>query len=449
MNHTLIADFGKVPPQSTDVEETIIGILLVSPDSINEVASDLTPEMFYKSSHQVIYREIIETFKAFNNVDIVTVSERLRASGSLDAVGGPVFLSQLTGRVMSSANIGTYALIVKEKFLLREYIRVCTEVINLSYTGDLDATSETAETGLLSIAGQIHSKMPIQLGKLIDKVLTTIQKVQAHEIKLVGLPTGFVELDRLTGGMKNGELIILAGRTSMGKSATALQVAINTAELGNPVGLFSLEMSDDSIAQRSISGVSDKTNVELMQGQCNMEDLIISTEKLINLPVFVDDSSGISLLELRAKSRRLILMHGIKLIIVDYLQLMKGEGQSREQEVAFISRGLKAIAKDLGVPVLALSQLSRKTEERADKRPQLSDLRESGAIEQDADMVMFCYRASVYGLRSVVVDGTEVDSGGIMEMMLAKNRNGAIGSFFLSHNKALSKLEDFNNEIPY
>jgi replicative DNA helicase len=449
MNHTLIADFGKLPPQSTDVEESIIGILLVSPDAINEVASDLTPEMFYKSAHQVIYREIIETFKTFNNVDIVTVSERLRASGSLESVGGPVFLAQMTNRVVSNANVNTYALIVKEKYLLREYIRVCTEVINLSYNGDLDATSETAETGLLSIAGQIHSKMPIQLGKLINNVLTTIQKVQAHEIKLVGLPTGFVEFDRLTGGMKDSELVILAGRPSMGKSATALQIAINTAELGNPVALFSLEMSDESIAQRSISGVSDKTNVELMQGHCNMDDLVVCTEKLINLPVFVDDTSGLSLLELRAKSRRLILMHGIKLIIVDYLQLMKGEGQSREQEVAFISRGLKAIAKDLNVPVLALSQLSRKSEDRADKRPQLSDLRESGAIEQDADMVMFCYRASVYGLRSVVIDGTEVDSGGVMEMMLAKNRNGAIGSFFLSHNKALSKLEDYDNKIPY
>ncbi len=440
---------GKIPPQSVDLEETVNGILLVAPEAINDIIHLLTPEMFYKASNQVIYSAIIDTFRKYNTCDLVTVTNHLRDTGKLNDVGGVMYITELTCKIVSSANIETYAIVIKQNYLLRQYIKESHEIISLAYEGDLDATIEKAETGLLRIAELIHRKEPIKLITLVDEVISNIQKIQNREISLIGVPSGFITMDRAIGGFKKGELTIIAARPSVGKTALALQVARNAAELNNGVAFFSCEMSDMALAQRALSGESDKTNVELMTGKCNIDTIIKQSEGLINLPLYIDDTSNISCMEIRAKARKLILRYGVKMVVVDYLQLMKGEGQSREQEVSSISRGLKSIAKDLDIPVIALSQINRKSEDRADKRPQLSDLRESGAIEQDADMVIFIYRPSMYGVKTVDIAGGCVNSDGLMELILAKNRNGMTGSFYMKHNTALTKIEEYNNETPY
>jgi replicative DNA helicase len=439
-----IISFGKVPPHAIDCEEAVLGTILIYPESMNDVIAILTEDMFYKDSHKTVYRNAIQVFKKFNSVDMVTLTEQLRANNELDKVGGPVFISQLTSKIISGSQIEFHAMIIKEKYLRREMIRYSSELQSKSFdeTFELSEMLEFAESNLFQITENTHKKEPVKLGRLVDWLIDKIQKIINHEIKLIGTPSGFMKMDRMTGGFKNGELIIIAGRPSMGKSALGLQIAINNAEMNIPVALFSCEMSGESLAQRSLSAVSDKTNVELMQGHCDIEKLLTDSEKLINLPVYIDDSSNISVMELRSKARKLVMKHGIKMIIVDYLQLMKGEGQSREQEVASISRGLKAIAKDMDLPVIALSQLNRQSEARSEKRPQLSDLRESGAIEQDADMVIFPYRPAYYGLRSVVVDGTEKNSNGLIELIIAKNRNGAIGSFYAIHNIAMTEIKE-------
>ncbi len=440
----IMPDLGKVPPQAIDCEEAVLGIILLYRDAIDSVMSVLTPDMFYKEAHKKIYSACINIHKHESPVDVITVTEELRNFNELESVGGPVYISKLTDRIFSESKIEHYAYIIKDKFIRRELIRHSSELQGKSYDESIDIAdlTEFAEDQLYSITDFRHIKEPTILGRFIDAVIDKIQKVINHEIKLIGIPSGLVKLDRFTGGFKDGEYVIIASRPSMGKSALALQIAINNGEQGFPIAMFSCEMSGESLAQRSISGASDKTNIELMQGRCEISDLLLKTEKLIKYPVFIDDSAGITVMEMRSKARKLKLKHDIKLIIIDYLQLMRGEGRSREEEVSGISRGLKAIAKDLNVPVIALSQLNRKSEERGEKRPQLSDLRESGSLEQDADTVIFLYRASYYGLRSVVTDEGELDSAGVMELIISKNRNGGTGSIWVKHNVSLTNIQD-------
>ena len=299
-----------------------------------------------------------------------------------------------------------------------------------------------AETSLLEISGRIFKKKAFKLGTLIDKEIDKISKIQSGEVKLIGVPSGFTLIDRTTAGFKKGELTIIAGRPSMGKTALAIQIAKNAAELGSPVAFFSLEMSDDQVAHRYISGASGKSNIELLNGKCDLQQLWASSEELINLPVFIDDTASISTIELRAKARRMIIESSIKLVIVDYLQLMSGEGDTREQEVSSISRGLKAIAKDLDIPIIALSQLNREVESRADKKPALADLRESGAIEQDADIVQFVYRPGKYGFKAYEFEGEQINTNDLLIIITGKNRNGPIGEIKLRHNPSLTRIFD-------
>lgn len=446
---TYLPDLGKLPPQAINCEEAVLGIMLIYPDAVNDVVSILTPESFYKEANKRIYSAILDVYKAYGSADIITVSQKLRANGDLDMVGGPVYLSEISGMIVSSSQLEYYATIIKQQFIRRELIRHSTELQARAYDESIELAEliEYAESDLFKISDNTRSKEPARLGKFIDSLLCKIQQIINHEIKLIGKPSGLIDLDRMTGGFKDGEFIIIGARPSVGKSATGLQIAINCGMQNIPVGIFSLEMSSESIAQRSLSGVSDKTNVQLLQGECNIDDLVRVSEGIVNLPIFIDDTSGATVMEIRSKARKLILQHGIKMIIIDYLQLMRGDGDSREQEVASVSRGLKGIAKDLNIPVIALSQLSRKVEERSDKRPLLSDLRESGAIEQDADVVIFLYRASLYGQVSVIIDGSEYDASDKLELILAKNRNGAVGSTFAKHNKALTVISDLNKPI--
>jgi len=446
--------FDKIPPQSIDFEEAVLGIILLNKEAIDDVIATLQPEMFYKDANQEIYRCAINLYKHKKPVDFLTITEELRNIGKLDLIGGVVYLAGITSKIYPISQITYYALVIKEKYIRRELIRHSSEIQNKSFDESFDFTEliEYCESDLLKITGDIYHNDPVQLGKLVDGVIDKIQKIINHEIKLIGNPTGLTKLDRMTGGLKNGEYILIAARPSIGKSALALQIALNSAEFNYPVGMFSCEMSGESIAQRAISGVSGKTNMELLRGECSVETLLMQTENLINIPVYIDDTSGITIMELRSKARKLVIKHEIKLLVVDYIQLMKGEGRSREEEVSSISRGLKSIAKDLNIPVIGLSQLNRKCEERASKRPQLSDLRESGTLEQDADIVIMLHRPAYYGFTEMETDeGIGVSSSGVMELIIAKNRNGVTGSIFLYHNDSLTKIMDDKEpeNIPY
>jgi replicative DNA helicase len=442
-----LPDLGKVPPQAIDIEEAVLAGLLVDRDAILTVIDILKPESFYKSTHQIVYQSIIDLTKKGTPADLFLVTQDLMSKKEIEIVGGVVWLTQLTTKVVSAANIEYHARIIAQKYIQREFIRISSTMMAMSFddSNDISELFEYAENELLSLTVVGQKKEAVQIGVYVDRVIELVRKIKNKEIKFVGKPSGFVEIDRKTGGLKDSELIIVAARPSIGKSAVALQIAENAATMGYPIGIFSLEMSGESLAQRIISGASGKTNVEIMEGRCDIDELYNNTERISKLPIYIDETASVVMIELRAKIRRLIMQKGIKLVIVDYLQLMTGDGQSREQEVSSISRGLKLIAKDLNIPIIALSQLSRKCEERADKRPMLSDLRDSGAIEQDADVVWFLYRPAYYGAKSVIIGSDEVDSTGIMEVIIAKNRMGMTGSFFLRHNQSLTRIEDYES----
>jgi len=449
----IVSEFGKVPPNAIDMENAVLGLILIYPDGFNEVMAILKSEMFYKEAHQKIYEACLIVFKRIGKVDLTTVTRELLDNHNIESIGGPLYITKLCASSYSIEMIEHYAIIVKQKYIAREYIRLGSEIQNMAFdeSNDISDVAEYAETNLLEISGTIHKKEPSLLGLLVDKIVEITQKLINREISLIGVPYGFTKIDRMTGGAKSGELVIIAGRPSMGKTALALQIAKNTAQLNNAVGFFSCEMSSDSLVRRYISGVSEYTNVELLNGKCNIDKIVTTTESLLKLGIYIDDTSNISLLELRAKTRKLILKHGIKAIIIDYLQLMKGDGQNREQEVASISRGLKAIAKDFDIAVIALSHINRVSEARGDKRPQLSDLRESGAIEQDADVVFLVYRPAKYGINSIISDGHDISTQGLMIVDIAKNRNGATGDYNLKTNISLTNIyeeDEFKTNIP-
>ena len=451
---TLLPDFGKVPPQANDMEEAVLGAVMIDKESIYSIADILKPESFYREGHQKIFSTMVTLFKKGYPCDMFSVSEELRANGELDTVGGPVYIAQLTGKVVSSANIEYHAHIIMQKYMQRELIRISSEIQNRAFddTYDIAELMEYAESNLMELAGITHKKRPKKLGQIISNVIEVIGKIISGEIKLIGVPSGFTTLDRATGGFKNQEFTIIACRPSVGKTALALQIAKNCALLTYPVGIFSCEMSEDELGRRTLSGESGKSNTELINGACNIEQLKHSSQRLMKLPIYIDDTSNISLVELKAKTRRLIMESGVKMIIVDYLQLMKGEGQTREQEVSFISRGLKSIAKDLNIAVIGLSQLNRGLESRGSKKPQLSDLRESGAIEQDADIVIFPYRPELNGESTIMINNRSVDTKGLMLLILAKNRNGiAHIELELRHNESLTQIyeeDDFKANVP-
>lgn len=428
----------RIPPQAIEAEKAVIGTLLAYPDTLDNIISVLTPDMFYQADLSEVFRVCLDITRQGRKFDVITVSNELQKKGLQKLT----YLVELSERIVSNQMIEIHALLVKEKYLLRKYIQVGNELANMAYSEDLADVSEKAEMDLLNISGFLQRKEPKKLGDLIDGVINTIERIQNKEIALVGVPSGFTRLDRVTGGFKRGELTIIAGRPSMGKTALALQIAKNAAELKNPVALFSCEMSEDELARRFLSGVSGRSNIDLTSGRCEIDNLLTTSEPLLSLPVYIDDTSSISLLELKAKARKMILKFGIRLAIVDYLQLMTGSGQNREQEISNLSRGLKAIAKDLNIPIIALSQLNRQAEMRRDKKPQLSDLRDSGAIEQDADICMLIFRPAYYNLGTSEIDGADVSSQNLMIINLAKNRNGATGELPLTHNESMTKITE-------
>jgi len=433
----------KQPPCAIDIEGQIIGTILTYPDSLNDIISILTPDMFYDSKLQKVFKICLEIYKKFGKLDVFTVSSELKKITNQDE---NIFLIELTQSIITNQMIMIHATIVKQAWMQRYLLTLANEIKDSVYNDDLADTLEKAETGLLNLSGKLHTKEPKLLGLIINDVIDTIDKINKNEIQLFGIPSGFTALDRITSGFNKGELIMIAGRPSVGKTAIALQIAKNSAEFNFPVGIFSCEMSQFQQGMRFLSGVSGYSNTQLRQkDRCNVAELIEKSEGLQKLGIYVDETSAISLLELRAKTRKLILKYGIKLIIIDYLQLMSGstKKQNREQEVSEISAGLKAIAVDLDIPVIALSQLNRKSEERSDRRPRLSDLRDSGSLEQDSDLVLILHRPAVYGESTYTdCENKEKSADGLIVVEVAKHRNGAIGEIYLHHNVSMTQITD-------
>lgn len=435
-------------PNAKEMEEAVIACIMIEPNTIYDVADILTPEMFYDPLFEDIFAFMLKAVKEQRSWDYVSVGRYLSESGKGSAI---IRLSEITNKIVSTAMIAHHATLIKEKYLLRRYLRLAGEINGAVSNGaDLLEVSILADNTIMELSGSLQKKEPVVLSSVIDSVITDIGKIQSREIKLSGVPSGFTDIDRVTGGWKKGELIIIAARPSIGKSALAAQLAFNAATFGENVAVFSLEMSSEEVARRYLSGATGMTNTQLLTGNClSIEKLFEKTSKFVNLGIYIDDTGAMTLLEVKAKARRLILKYGIRLLIIDYLQLMRGTNtRNREQEVSELSRGLKSVAKELGIPVIVLSQLNRECEARANKKPILSDLRDSGAIEQDADIVLMLSRPAYYGNETININGKVIDTKGVMVVDIAKNRNGGTGDILLKHNEALTIItDDYDNEI--
>ena len=447
-------EHGKLPPQAIDLEEAVLGALMLEKDAVAAVIDMLVPAVFYKESHQVIFEAISNLFHNNEPVDILTVTNALRSMGKLELSGGPFYITQLTSRIASSANIEFHVGILKQKFLQRELIKISTDTIRKSFedsTDVFDLLDET-ESSLFSISENNLRKKAQLMPELVHKVLNQIDNARKNDGSFSGVPSGFVDLDKLTGGWQRSDLIIVAARPGMGKTAFVLSMARNIAvESKKPVALFSLEMTADQLVARLIASEAELSASALRRGQLQnfeWEQLNARISKLITAPIYIDDTPALSLFELRAKCRRLKAQYDIDMVIIDYIQLMTAGGDrkgggNREQEISSISRSLKSLAKELNIPVIALSQLNRSVETRStaqgSKKPQLSDLRESGAIEQDADLVLFIYRPEYY---KIMEDEEGNSTEGKAQIIIAKHRNGATDEVWLQFISRFARFQD-------
>ncbi len=422
----------KLPPQFMEGERAILGGLLIDNDALPKVVATLSPNDFYREAHRHIYSAIIELFNRNEPVDWVTLTARLQESGVLESVGGTSFLSELIDAVPSAANIQHYTKVVRDKAVLRRLISVSTEIATRCYSdhANVEEFLDEAEQLIFQVGESRIQSGFVAAEDLMKGAFATAELLFEKQENITGVPSGFMDLDKLTAGFQNSDLIIVAGRPSMGKTSFALNVAMNAAMTGvgstTVVGVFSLEMSKEQIALRILCSKAKVNLKSLRTGYLSQDDwtrLVIAVDAISGAQLYVDDTPAISTLEIRAKARRLKKERNLGLIIVDYLQLMRSSSRSdsREKEISEISRSLKALAKELNVPVMALSQLNRKVEERPNKRPQLADLRESGAIEQDADVIIFIYRDEVYN------KSEDNPKKGEAEIIIGKQRNGPIG----------------------
>ncbi|GAB1453912.1 replicative DNA helicase [Draconibacterium sp.] len=447
------AQYGKLPPQAIEVEEAVLGALMLERDAYVTVADFIDTHSFYKDEHQKIFEAIKKLSMNEKPVDLLMVTQELKDRDQLEEIGGPAYITQLTRRVASAAHIEFHARIIAQKFIQRELIRVSTEIQSKSYddTMDVDELINFSESALFKIAQGNIKKETVPIKPILNEAIQQIEKAKNQKEGLSGVPSGFTALDRITSGWQKTDLVIVAARPSMGKTAFVLSMAREMAVAHNKsVALFSLEMSSIQLVTRLIAAETELGSQKLKSGRLEdweWEHLNRKISSLDKAPIFIDDTPALSIFEFRAKCRRLKMQYDIEVVIVDYLQLMTAGSDnrgSREQEVSMISRSLKAIAKELNIPIMALSQLNRSVESREGKRPQLSDLRESGAIEQDADLVLFIHRPEYYGI-------TEDDSGnsllGVAEIIIAKHRNGATGDVHLSFKKELAKFSDMENQF--
>jgi len=454
--------YGKVPPQAKDLEEAVLGAIMLEKTAFDTVVEILKPECFYVEAHQRIFSAMQSLSNKSQPIDILTVVEELRSREELEMVGGPYYVTKLTNAVVSAANIGAHARIILQKFIQRELIRISGEIIGDAYEDSTDVFDllDDAESKLFEITNNHLRKDYNSIDTILVNTIKRIEDLRQRNEDVTGVPSGFSGLDRVTYGWQNTDLIILAARPAVGKTAFALNLARNATmhpTKPTPVALFSLEMSAGQLVQRILSAESEIWLEKIARGKMEEHEMkqlyARGIQRLSQAPLYIDDTPALNIFELRAKSRRLRNKHNIGLIIIDYLQLMSGTGENRnanrEQEISNISRNLKSLAKELNVPIIALSQLSRAVEQRGAKEgsriPQLSDLRESGAIEQDADMVMFLYRPEYYDINSNA-EGENIK--GLTEVKIAKHRNGSLETIKL---KALLHIQKFTNwnEDPY
>jgi len=440
----------KLPPQNIEAEQSIIGAILIDNEALPKALEIIGTDDFYKTSHRKIFRSMVELFDRNEPIDLITLTDYMKRKDELDAVGGVSYLSSLVNMVPTAANIKYHSKIVREKGLLRSLLRSATEIASKVYEDNLEAEEmvDYAEKSIFDISDKRVKASFITLKELIKSSFEMIEHLYDKKEAITGVPSGFRDLDELTTGFQKGDLIVVGGRPSMGKTSFTLNIAQHVGlESKETVAIFSLEMAKEQLAFRMLCSEAMVNSNSIRKGFIKKEDwhkLTGAASKLTGAPIFIDDSSGITVLELRAKARRLKMEHGLSLVIVDYLQLMRGKGsfERREQEISDISRSLKALAKELSIPVIAVSQLNRSVEQRRPPTPMLADLRESGAIEQDADVILFLYRDEVYNKDTPANKGEA-------EVIVAKQRNGPIGKVNLTFNSSSTRfLNRADREYP-
>lgn len=450
-----LENFGHLQPQAPELEQAVIGALLIETEAYAQVSEILKPECFYDVRHRYIYEAISRLNINQKPSDIFTVVDELERMGVLEESGGRYYVTQLSGMVSSSAHIVYHARIIAQKSLARQLITYTSNIQTKAFdpTQDVDELMQEAEGNLFSLSQQNLKKDYTQIDPVISEAYAMLQKAASRSDGLSGISSGFKDLDKMTSGWQESDLVILAARPAMGKTAFALSMAKNIAiDQGIPLAFFSLEMSNVQLMNRVISNVTEIESEKLKTGQLKPEEwqrVDGRMKQLLGKPLFLDDTPSLSVFELLTKARRLVREHGVKIIMIDYLQLMNASGMSygsRQEEVSTISRALKGLAKELGIPILALSQLNRSVENRpdGDKRPQLSDLRESGAIEQDADMVCFIHRPEYY---KIYTDANGRDLRGMAEIIIAKHRNGAVGDVLLSFRGQFTRFQDRDSDF--
>lgn len=425
-------ELGKIPPQDIEAEQAVIGSMLTDSDAVYSAIESLKPEDFYREDNKLIYEAILNVYSKAEPIDIITLKAELASMGKLDAVGGLEYIAELPDKVPTTANVDRYIKIVEEKSMLRNLIKTANEIISMGYdqTEDVSDVMDVAEQKIFDVMQKKNSTGYTSIKDVLVESFTKLEELYNQKQHITGVPTGFIDLDKMTAGLHGSELILIAARPAMGKSAFALNIGAYAATRANiPVAIFSLEMSKDQVGNRILCSEALVDSNSVRTGELTDEDLAKLAEtsgELSQAPIYIDDTAGMKIVDLRAKCRKLKLEKNIGLVIVDYLQLIQGSGKAsgREQEIAEISRSLKILAKEINVPVIALSQLSRAVEARPDHRPMLSDLRESGSIEQDADIVMFLYRDDYYNEDS--------EKKNIAEVIIAKQRAGSTGTVELA-----------------
>ena len=454
----MITEFnlGFVPPQACELEEAVLGAVLQYPSAINDCADIITENSFYKETHKLIWLAIKQLYVELEPIDIITTAEMLKKQNTLEMVGGAYYLTQITNKVISPSNVEYNARIIKEKEIARQLILGFSDLVRRSYDNSEDIFDliSDAETTLSGINDNLSINKTCDISNIaVDAISEMKTKVEKYrEGKLNGVPSGFTDLDRITGGWQNSNLIILAARPSMGKTSVALEFAKRAAELGMPSAFYSMEMASIELFNKYNRGISSLYSEKLKTGNLTDQELtsyIEASRKLSKLPMYIDDKPSLTIQYLRLSLKKLKREKSIKIAFVDYMQLADVSGSkknaNREQDISFISRSLKSLAKELNIPIVALSQLSRSVEETKDKRPQLRHLRESGAIEQDADMVIFIYRPDYYG----IVDSSGESTKGLIELIIAKHRDGSLGNPMIRHNEDFTRFYDIDQNISY
>ena len=436
----------RLPPQNIEAEQAVLGAIMLENDAINRVVEFVVPEDFYRESHRRIFRAMTELSASGVPIDLLTLTDLVKNRNDLEEVGGVTYLSLLVDGIPTAANCASYAKIIREKSILRRLIQGATQIVTRGYeeTGDIDQFLDQCEKSVFDIAQRRIRQSFFTMKDLVKEGYKTIERLHERKDMVTGVPTGYTELDRLTSGLQTSDLVVVAGRPSMGKTAFALCIAAHAAvQKKIPCAIFSLEMSKEQLAQRMLCMEGRVDSSKLRGGFLSEGDwprLTHAAGNLSEAPIFVDDSPAINILEMRAKARRLQKEHGLGLVIVDYLQLMRGltMTDNREREISEISRSLKALAKELAIPVVAISQLNRMVENRKPPKPILADLRESGAIEQDADLILFLYREEVYDRETV--------NRGMAEVIVGKQRNGPVGEIKLAFLPHFTRFENMSRE---